>query len=297
MEKAILNSNKNNNSKVILVTGANKGIGYGIIKALLERNAQNNSIYPIYKVILTSRDEKRGMESLDKILKDMKNEKENLVYRQLDITKEESIESCINWLKMNYNQIDILVNNAGVSNKDANFTIDSVNTVFETNITGTINFTEQMLDSNLIAENGEIIFLGSIMGTLAMLPSNTSLTQGILDSNLTKEKLLQISENFKNLVKNNTISEDGWYAFPYRISKLIINSYPRVLQQRKDIIERNLGVYSCHPGWVKTDMGGSEAPLTVEEGIETPLFLIDLDDGIIPEYQGKYFDKCKVAEL
>ena len=44
-------------------------------------------------------------------------------------------------------------------------------------------------------------------------------------------------------------------------------------------------------------MTGPEAPLNIKEGAENEVFLIELPDGINKEYQGKYFDRFKVASF
>jgi carbonyl reductase 1 len=46
-----------------------------------------------------------------------------------------------------------------------------------------------------------------------------------------------------------------------------------ILARSKEATDKQVLVVSCHPGWVKTDMGGDRAPLTVEEGAETPVWL------------------------
>lgn len=44
-------------------------------------------------------------------------------------------------------------------------------------------------------------------------------------------------------------------------------------------------------------MTGPEAPLTIKEGAENVIFLLELPDGINNEYQGKYFEECKVVSI
>jgi len=40
-------------------------------------------------------------------------------------------------------------------------------------------------------------------------------------------------------------------------------------------VKENQSVYCVHPGWVKTDMGGANAPGSIEDGIVTSSYLID----------------------
>ena len=143
----------NNIKKVVLVTGANRGLGFAIVKNLLQNN-QN------FDVILTSRDEKLGKESIDLILNEMKEHENRLHYHQLDIENDESIKKLVNWIKEKFEKIDILVNNAAVYISQINY--DTAKTTFDINVYGTINFTEKILSENLIRPNGKIVILGSV---------------------------------------------------------------------------------------------------------------------------------------
>ena len=274
--------------KVVVVTGSNKGIGYGIIETLLEKKSK-------LRIILSSRNEELGKKSFEELLSKYPESKDNFYYHQLDITKEESIKNFADQAKEKFGKIDYLVNNAGVATHGDAFNIDVCNTTFEVNVNGTINFTEYMLKNDMINKSGKIILVGSIAGHLNRL-KNEELKNGFKNSK-TVEELLNMGELFKKSIINDSVEKDGWCKNTYSVSKMIVNSYARVLALRDEIKNNDISVYSAHPGWVKTDMAGPKAPLTIKEGAETEVFLLELPDGINPEYQGKYFDKCKVSSF
>ena len=275
-------------SKIILVTGSNKGIGYGIIEGLLEKKLK-------HKIILSSRNEELGLKASNTLIEKFPEAKEYIFYHQLDITKEDSTNNLINWLKEKFTKIDYLVNNAGVATRGSEFNIDVCNKTFDVNVYGTIPFTERMIKSNIINKSGKIILVGSKMGTLDKL-TNQELKNSFKNAK-NYEDLLKLAEAFKTSVVNDTVEKDGWPKNTYSVSKMVVNLYAKVLSFRKEIIENDISVYSCHPGWVRTDMGGDKAPLSIKEGAANEIFLIELPDGIHPEYQGKYFSEFKVVEI
>lgn len=56
-------------------------------------------------------------------------------------------------------------------------------------------------------------------------------------------------------------------------------------------------MYNLHPGYVNTDMSRGKGTETVEEGIDTILYLIDLPFELNKELQGKLFSKRAVIPL
>jgi NAD(P)-dependent dehydrogenase (short-subunit alcohol dehydrogenase family) len=63
----------------------------------------------------------------------------------------------------------------------------------------------------------------------------------------------------------------------YRVSKTALNALTRIFAS--ELKGTNILVNSVCPGWVKTDMGGSGAPRTPEQGVDTIVWLATLPDG------------------
>ncbi len=61
------------------------------------------------------------------------------------------------------------------------------------------------------------------------------------------------------------LSEMGGGAIAYRISKTALNALTRILSN--ELRDKNISVNSICPGWVKTDMGGSNASRSIEESV------------------------------
>ncbi len=289
--------------KTILITGGNRGIGFGIVKNLLQKNCQmlnrtNNTIFP-YKIIFTTRNQNSKDEVYDN-LKSIFNENENLEDKLshfcLDVSSEKSIENLISQLSEHEIKLDILVNNAGVYDKKDPISLNCYDYTFSTNVFGTINLTEKILENeHLLNKDAKIILIGSVLGDLK------SLTSENLKNEFKKETdnlslIYELSKKFKKSIADNVLEKDGWPKNCYYVSKMMVNKYAQILSKYENMKKNGIQVYSCHPGWVKTDMGGDNAPLTIEEGIVTPIYLIELENKLNEDFQGKYFSECKVTD-
>lgn len=275
--------------KTILVTGSNKGIGYGIVETLLEKDNPN------YNIILSSRNPSLGQSSYKFLLSKFPSSSNRFFYHQLDISSSESIQSLISFLKTNFNGLDYLVNNAGIGTHGITDSFPIVNDVLNANVYSTINFTQTLIEQKILKSKGKIILLGSMLGNLNYLKSE-KLKEEFKE---TKEfdGLLKLADRYKKCFIDGELEKNGWCKNAYWVSKMIVNSYARVLSLNKYIIDNDISVYAAHPGYVNTDMTDHKGPLTVKEGAKNEVFLIDLPEGIIKEYQGKYFDNCKVGKF
>ena len=90
------------NTKIALVTGANRGLGKEVCRQLAEQG---------YRVILTSRSEDKGRAALA----DIAQEGFDITYHQLDVNNVQSIATIKEWIISTYGRLDVLVNNAGIN--------------------------------------------------------------------------------------------------------------------------------------------------------------------------------------
>ena len=89
-------------TRVAVVTGSNKGIGFAIVRGLCKQFTGD--------VYLTARDEGRGQAAVALL----KAEGLSPKFHQLDITSQESVDTLKKFVLEKYGGIDILVNNAGM---------------------------------------------------------------------------------------------------------------------------------------------------------------------------------------
>jgi NAD(P)-dependent dehydrogenase (short-subunit alcohol dehydrogenase family) len=68
--------------------------------------------------------------------------------------------------------------------------------------------------------------------------------------------------------------DGGWRLLGYGASKTALNAF--TVHLAHELRNTPVKVNSAHPGWIKTDMGGEEAPGSVAEGADTPVWLATL---------------------
>ena len=139
--------------KIILVTGANRGIGLNIIQRL------NNDGYT---VIGTSRTDD-GANIISQEINS--NGGKGL---KMDVTNQESINSAIKNIQDEYGALYGLVNNAGITNDNLlmRMTEEQGLSVIETNLTSIYRVTKSIVKDMMKAREGRIVNIGSIVGMM-----------------------------------------------------------------------------------------------------------------------------------
>ena len=269
--------------RVILVTGANKGIGFEVVKRL----SNSNDV-----VLLGCRDPERGNSALVRL-----GLPSNVHCLQLDMSSGESIAQARNEIEHKYGgRLDILINNAACG--DLELTVDSARRTFLVNYYGIKRLNECLFP--LIQENGRIINVASTCGCVVLSEASKHLQNQYSSSTLTTDQLDQLVEDFISSIETNTIEQLGYNPqslyLVYSVSKAAVIALTRIAA-RQWSSARKILVLSVCPGFCATDMNqnasGGRHP---KFGAESILYLVHTDENKL-ENGGFYRDGQQLAQI
>ncbi|KFR02983.1 hypothetical protein Y956_09256, partial [Nipponia nippon] len=247
----------------VLVTGANRGIGLGLVRQFL------GLTNPPEWVFAACRDPK-GQRAQE--LQNLASRHPNLVIIPLEVTDPASIKAAAARVgeQLGGSGLNLLINNAGIAKMNSldNETLENMMQVYTTNT------------------------VGPLLLSQAFLPLLKKAAQGSLGSALSCSKAAII----------NMSSSGGSIAFPYgwdlmqvvsyRCSKAALNMLTKC--QSLGYREHCILCAALHPGWVQTDMGSSAGhtpPVTVDASVQGMLKVLsslsEKDTGTFLDWEGK----------
>jgi NAD(P)-dependent dehydrogenase (short-subunit alcohol dehydrogenase family) len=232
----------NTEQKWAIVTGGNRGLGQETCRQLAQKG---------YSVVLTARDLTRAREAAGRLAS-----AGTVQAAQLDVTDDESVRAFAEQAPASFGPLHALVNNAAISMKG--FDLEVVRGTLGVNFFGPLRVTLAL--APLLVDGGNLVMVSSEMGALDAY--SPAIKARFLDEALSVEGLVALVGEFEASVKAGRHEAEGWPSSAYRVSKAALNALTRILARQS----ARLHVNSVCPGWVKTDMGGPSASLTVEEG-------------------------------
>ncbi|WP_227500087.1 SDR family oxidoreductase [Synechococcus sp. PCC 7335] len=187
--------------RVALVTGANRGIGFEVVRQLSREGMT---------VLLGSRSSEKGKAAAEQL----QAEGLNIVACQLDVTCSADVERIATQLSRDYGRLDILVNNAGILydtwQTAAGADLEEVRFAFETNTLGPWQMVQGLLPLLRNSEHGRIVNVSSGAGSLRGMSGKTpaySVSKAALNA-LT----IMLSKNLKeDAILVNAVCP-GWVA-------------------------------------------------------------------------------------
>ena len=209
--------------KNVLITGANRGLGFGFVKSFLEKNV---------KVFCTT----RNISKSNELMKYQKKYPKRLHICELDLIDENSSNVLSNFL--GDKPIDIFINNAGVIGSSSQYFKEVSSNpwieVLKINLIAPLIITQSIIKNIELSIDKKIYFISSKVGSI--------------DDNR------------------------GGGMYIYRSSKTALNQVVKSLSI--DLKPLGISVISLHPGWVRTDMGGPNALISVDESINGMMSVI-----------------------
>lgn len=160
--------------KTVLITGANKGIGFETAKQLAQSG---------YFVYLGSRNKIRGLDAVNKLKDDGIS---NVKLIEIDVTKINSIKKARQELENKMEALDVLINNAGISaGQPQNIStgdMENLRNVFEINFFGAVQTTRQFISLLKKSKAPRIVNVSSGLGSLTLHNSVSNPNFGIYDA-------------------------------------------------------------------------------------------------------------------
>ncbi|KAJ4434775.1 C-signal isoform X4 [Periplaneta americana] len=242
--------------KSVLITGCNRGIGLGLVKYLAEQ-----PISPKYLFAACRNPEKA------QVLQEIAERNKNVHILKLDVTDFERYDEAVKYVESVAQEegLNLLMNNAGISSKFTRINLVKV---------------EQMTGGFLTNATAPLMLTKAFLPLLKKAAQNNSSNP----FGASRAAVVNFSSVLGSIAEN---SQGGFY--PYRASKAALNAITRSMSV--DLKSDGILVVSIHPGWVKTDMGGSNAPMNVEESVssimKTVASLNEKHTGTFIQYDGK----------
>ncbi|XP_062317430.1 C-signal [Osmerus eperlanus] len=247
------------NCRNIMITGASRGLGLQMVESLA---TSGNS--PA-KIIAAARNPS-GAQQLQKLAEKYS----NIHIITLDVISQESIERAAQEVDVLLQEegLNCLINNAGI-NVVANF---------------------ETVTAEKMLENFHVNSVAPLMITKAVLPLlRRAARQGGPGMGIHRAAVINMTSLLGSVELNWGDRANNFKWYPYRTSKSALNMVSRCMAV--DLVEDGILCMMLHPGWVRTDMGGPEAPLSAEDSISSVLAVIggltEKDHGSFLHYTGE----------
>ena len=242
--------------RIVLITGANSGVGLATAKVLT--SASTN-----YHVIIAARSIYKAQNAKSEVEAENIQSASRLSIVQLDVTDSGSVARARDSVEKEFGHLDALINNAAVGSSDpdvsANFKL-----VMDTNVTGPAVVADAFNPLLLKSSNPYSIFVSSGAGSFG-----------------------RAVERIKGLRPSPPEPKNGG---SYHVSKAALNMF--ALRQHAEFAEKGMKVFAMNPGFVVSNLRGTSEELRSGWGQAAPAsgageFMLDILEGKRDEDVGR----------
>jgi carbonyl reductase 1 len=268
-------------SRVAVVTGANKGIGFFIALQLGLSGQFSN-------IILGCRDAGRGDAASDAIREQVPS---TVTVQAIPLTIgdfESHVEFC-NRIDKEFGKVDVLVNNAGFAYKGSDPTPfkEQTRKTMEVNYYGLVEFTEKLFPLLRKGKDSRLVNVASMSGRLGQVSGERQAQ--FSDPKLTMEELKALMKQFEIDVQNGVHIQNGWSNSNYGMSKLALIAATKIWARREAPI---ITVNCCCPGYCATDMTSYKGTRSPDDGAKNAVIPATMEN----PPTGEFFSDYKVSK-
>jgi NAD(P)-dependent dehydrogenase (short-subunit alcohol dehydrogenase family) len=250
-------------NKIVMITGANSGIGKETAKVLAERGAT---------IIMISRNKERGEDALKELKEKTGSDKIELILA--DLTEPDKIHDAVDKFKEKYDHLDVLINNAGLTLNNREITSVGYEKTFATNHLGHFLLTQLLLDTLKQSKPSRIVNVASAVHTTANLKF----------SDINQKKHYRGYLAYANSKLANLL-------FTYELARRLEGTGVTVNALHPGFVKTNFGKRGRN--WLLKALFGFTKlfAISVEKGAKTSIYLASSPE--VEGVTGKYFAKCK----
>lgn len=223
--------------KVIIVTGANSGLGFETTKELSRKGA---------KVVMACRNPQKADIAMQKIKDDIPNADLDIIL--LDLASQKSVEDFANEFMLKYHRLDVLINNVGIMAAPYLETVDGFENHFATNYLGHFALTGRLFELLEATQDARIVSVSS----LAYFFGNKI--------------------NFDNLYYEHRKGYGRWRAYGRSKMEMLLFAYE--MQRRLTRTSKSTISLAAHPGLAQTNIMPAQANNAVSKQLLTWLSYI-----------------------
>lgn len=220
--------------KFVLITGANRGIGFALAEQVLRQSPENS-------VLLATRTREKGQAARNSLIEKNPDWATRLAVVELDVVNEKSIKEAVEQVSelLGGWPLYAVVNNAGTAQNDPWETV-KVNTIGVHDVSTAF--------AHLIGSGGRVVTISSCNACSFLETSGKAFAPVLSRPDITWDEIMEL---LKNCIDNQAVDlQDVPWAKAYGLSKAAVNAF-NVWFARE---HPRLLVSACNPGFTDTDM-------------------------------------------